>query len=91
MEFEWDADKAARNRLKHNVSFGEAASALADPLSTTYPDEDHSLGEDRYVTIGESHRRQLLVVCHTERGDRIRIISARPATRAERKIYEEGT
>jgi len=90
MEFDWDPRKAASNLRRHNVSFGEAATVFSDPLSTTVPDPDHSLHEDRSITVGLSHRGRLLMVAHTERGDRIRIISARELTRTERAQYEEG-
>jgi len=90
MEFEWDEKKAKANFRKHGVSFEEAFTALRDPLSATARDPDHSIGEDRFVTFGVSPRGRLLVVSHTERGDRIRIISARLAKKGERKIYEEG-
>ena len=90
MEFDWDPRKAASNLRRHNVSFGEAATVFSDPLSTTVPDPDHSLNEDRSITVGLSHRGRLLMVAHAERGDRIRIISARELTRAERAQYEEG-
>jgi len=80
VEFEWDPKKAAKNFRKHRVSFNEAATVFGDSLGTTVPDPDHSLAEDR-----------LLMVAHTERGERIRIISARELTRAERKAYEEET
>jgi uncharacterized DUF497 family protein len=90
MEFDWDPRKAASNLRRHNVSFGEAATVFSDPLSTTVPDPDHSLNEDRSITIGLSYRGRLLMVAHTERGDRIRIISARELTRTERAQYEEG-
>jgi len=88
--FEWDPDKAKKNRKKHGVSFEEASSVFADSLSVTIPDPDHSEEEDRFVTVGESDRRRLLVVVWTERGDNIRVISARRATRQERANYEEG-
>jgi uncharacterized DUF497 family protein len=88
MEFEWDGDQARRNLDKHAVSFHEAATVFADPLSLTFPDPDHSVGEDRYVTVGLSNSDWLLIVAHTDRASRIRIISARKATRRERKIYE---
>ena len=91
LEFEWDEDKAKGNLKKHGVSFEEASSIFGDPLALTIPDPLHSEEEDRFVTLGESHRRRLLVVCFTDREDRIRIISARPATRRERKNYEEGS
>jgi uncharacterized protein len=90
MEFDWDPNKAASNLRRHNVSFGEAATVFSDPLSTTVPDPDHSLDEDRSITVGLSHRGRLLMVAHTERGDRIRIISARELTRTERAQYEKG-
>jgi uncharacterized DUF497 family protein len=90
LEFEWDDNKAARNRKKHSVSFEEASTVFGDPLALTIHDPLHSEEEDRFVTLGESHRRRLLVVVFTERGDKIRIISARVATRRERKNYEEG-
>jgi uncharacterized DUF497 family protein len=89
VEFEWDAAKAAQNLAKHGVSFEEATTALRDPLSATGLDPDHSFGEERFVTFGVSSRGRLLVVAHTDRDDIIRIISAREAIRAERKIYEE--
>jgi uncharacterized protein len=90
MEFEWDPGKAASNLTRHGVSFGEAATTFGDPLSTTVADPDHSIGEDRYITIGVSHRGRLLMVAHTERRDRIRIISARELTRTEGAQYEAG-
>ena len=90
MQFEWDPKKASANLRKHRVSFDEAATAFLDDLSLTGDDPDHSVNEERYVTFGVSSAGRLLVVAHTERGDRTRIISARPATRSERKLYEEG-
>jgi uncharacterized DUF497 family protein len=90
VRFEWDQAKAADNVVKHGVSFEEAATAFRDPLSATGLDPDHSLDEERFVTFGVSTRDRLLVIAHTERGDTIRIISARPVTPGERKIYEEG-
>ena len=89
LTFEWDQKKASSNLQKHGVSFEEAATAFGDPLSLTIPDPDHSLEEDRFVLIGESQKERLLVVAHAERSDTIRIISARLATRGERKSYEE--
>ena len=91
LEFEWDEDKAKGNLKKHGVSFEEASSIFGDPLALTIPDPLHSEEEDRFVTLGESHRRRLLVVVSTERRDRVRIISARVATRRERKDYEKGS
>jgi uncharacterized DUF497 family protein len=90
LQFEWDAIKAAENLAKHGVSFEEAATVFRDTLSASGPDPDHSIGEERSVTFGVSTNGRLLVVAHTERGDTIRIISARPAKPGERKIYEEG-
>jgi hypothetical protein len=89
LRFTWDQRKAAANARKHGVTFREASTAFADPLSITIPDPEHSLGEQRFVLIGLSHQRRLLVVAHTERSDTIRIINARPATRHERQTYEE--
>ena len=90
MEFEWDPKKANSNLRKHQVSFEEASSALSDPMAATGADPDHSIGEFRYVTFGISERGRLLVVAHTEQRETIRIISARLASRREKKIYEEG-
>ena len=90
MHFDWDPRKAAANRRKHKVTFEEASTALRDPLSATARDPDHSVDEDRYITFGVSSRGRLLVVSHTERGNVIRIISARVAKTIERQIYEEG-
>jgi hypothetical protein len=89
LEFEWDPAKAARNLKHHGVSFDEATTVLRDTLSITMADPDHADAEERFVDIGVSHRGRLLVVSYTEREDRIRIISARPANRPERKSYEE--
>jgi hypothetical protein len=89
MEFEWDPRKAEENLRKHKVSFTEAATVFGDRLAVTDYDPDHSLGEDRCITIGWSYRRRLLMVAHTDRGDRTRIISARELTRAERETYEQ--
>lgn len=90
MEFEWDPRKAKINLNKHGVSFTEAGTIFGDELAITVPDPDHSDEEDRYITIGWSDRRRLLIVSHTDRDDRIRIISARELTKAERKEYEEA-
>lgn len=90
MEFEWDPDKAARNFAKHRVAFAEAATVFGDPMAITFYDPDHSDDQDRYLTFGWSTEGRLLVVSHTDRENRNRIISARAATRRERKIYEEG-
>jgi uncharacterized DUF497 family protein len=87
IEFEWDP--AAVNLRKHGVAFEEAATTFADPLSLTIGDPLHSRGETRFVLLGRSRAGRLLVVVHAERGDSIRLISARPATRKERNTYEE--
>jgi uncharacterized DUF497 family protein len=90
MEFEWDPKKAETNKRKHRVSFQEGATVFGDPLAITYADPDHSEGEGRYITFGLSAQKRLLVVSHAHRGGRTRIISTRPMTRKERKIYEQG-
>ncbi len=90
MRFEWDSSKAAKNVRKHRVSFREAVSVFYDPLATTGDDPDHSEEEERFVTFGFSSAGRLIVVCHVDRNDVIRIISARRATPTEREIYEEG-
>ncbi len=91
MEFEWNPDKAAINLRKHNISFQEATTVFDDSSSMTFPDPDHSIGESRYVIIGMSGSGRLLVVSHTDREARTRIISARRASRHERRFYEEGS
>jgi uncharacterized DUF497 family protein len=88
MKFEWDRDKEKGNIKKHAISFDEAVTVFYDPLSATFADPDHSIEEDRFVTVGYSSRGRLFIVSHTERGDAIRIISARPATVSERKRHE---
>jgi hypothetical protein len=90
MEFEWDPDKADRNLAKHGVSFSDAATVFGDPLALTCFDPDHSDDEDRYLTFGQSRGGQFLVVSHTDREVRTRIVSARAMTRRERKSYETG-
>ena len=90
MVFTWDPRKAAANLVQHGVDFREAATAFDDPLSTTFPDADHSVTERRFLLIGQSAQRRTLVVAHMERGETVHIISARTATRRERKFYEEG-
>lgn len=89
MQFEWNSDKANLNLKKHGVSFSEASTVFDDPLSVTFPDPDHSYGEERYVIIGLSGANRVLVVSHTDRADLVRIISARGATRNEQKFYED--
>jgi uncharacterized DUF497 family protein len=88
LSFEWDKSKAKSNLARHGVSFEEASTVFGDPLSLTIPDPAHSQMEHRAILLGHSHQRKLLVVVHTERGDNIRIISARRASRRERKSYE---
>ena len=90
MKIEWDSEKAAANLRKHRVSFEEASSVFGDPLAVTFHDPDHSVGEVRWVTFGVSRNGVLLVVSHTQRGKRVRLINARRAIRAERTIYEKG-
>ncbi|MGD0488899.1 MAG: BrnT family toxin [Syntrophorhabdales bacterium] len=90
MEFEWDEKKADENYRKHGVMFQEAATVFGDRLAITFEDPDHSKNENRYLTFGQSLQRRLLVVSHTERKDRTRIISSRPMNRKERRIYEEN-
>ena len=89
-QFEWDEDKAQSNARDHRVTFAEAVTVFRDPLASTIPDPDHSLGEERYLTIGLSTRGRLLVVSYTERQGQLRLMSCRPATRRERGTYEEG-
>ena len=90
VRFEWDVRKAEANLRKHGVSFEEASTALRDPFAATARDPDHSSGEHRLITFGLSVLGRVLVVAHTERSEVLRLISARQATRSERKIYEEG-
>jgi len=90
LQFEWDYQKARKNLRKHKVSFEEAASVFGDPLSITIPDPLHSSSEDRFIIIGESLQKRLIVVVHVERGNHIRIISARSTTRKEKENYEKN-
>jgi uncharacterized protein len=90
MRFEWDPKKAAANLEKHGVTFQEAATVFGDPLAITFQDPDHSEDEERQMTFGLSLQKRLIVVSHTERKDRTRIISARLMDRKERVIYGEG-
>lgn len=90
LEFEWDPEKEVGNIRKHGVSFHEGATVFGDPLSWTFPDPDHSDTEERFLTIGISSQGRTLVVCHTDRGIRTRIISVRQATPRERRDYEQG-
>lgn len=89
MNFEWDPGKAAQNRRKHGVSFREAATVFGDPLAMTYQDPDHSVEEQRFITIGMSSLGRLLIAAHADRGENIRIISARKTTLRERTDYEQ--
>lgn len=90
MEFEWDPNKAITNEKKHGINFSEATTVFGDPLELTIPDPEHSLGEYRFISIGKSNQENLLVVSYTERQpNKIRIISARKATRQEQKYYEQ--
>ena len=90
MTFSWDDRKERENRRKHGISFEEAATVFGDPFSITIYDPLHSQDEDRFVILGMSNKNRLLVVIHTERGDKIRIISARKATKKERRQYESN-
>jgi len=90
MRFEWDAAKSAASLLKHGVGFDEATTVFGDVLSVSGRDLEHSVGESRFVTLGLSSHGRVLVVCHTDRGSVTRVITARLATRKEKKIYEEG-
>jgi len=89
MEFEADPLKAAQNFKKHKVSFEEAASVFGDAMAYTFADPDHSVGESRWLTFGMSGKGRVLAVIYTERRGKVRLISARVATKHERKIYEE--
>ena len=88
--FEWNPDKADRNLSKHGVSFEEAGTVFDDPLFITVLDEEHSVDEERYITLGLSATGKLLLIAHTDRQGAIRIISARKATKNERRFYEES-
>jgi uncharacterized DUF497 family protein len=90
VEFEWDDDKAAVNLADHQVSFEEAKTVFNDPLYVDFYDPDHSYDEQRYLIVGESRQGRLLIVSYTERGDSVRLISAREVTASESKAYEEG-
>lgn len=90
MVYEWDPAKARGNLRKHGVSFDEAAIVFLDPLALTFADPFQSGGEEREITIGQTAAHRVVFVSHLQRGDRIRIISARKATRMEREQYEEG-
>ena len=87
LTFEWNGDKATSNVKKHGVSFAEATTIFGDPDALTIPDPKHSKDEERKITIGESYKRRILTTVHTERGNNIRIMSARPASKKERRQY----
>ena len=89
-QIDWGTDKAAKNLRKHKVAFEEAATDFDDPMFITVVDDEHSLDEERYITIGVSSRRRLLIVAHTDREGQIRIISAREATKKEERFYAEA-
>ena len=91
LQFEWDGAKASTNVRKHGLSFEEAATVFGDQRAITIADPEHSLIEERFVTIGTSERDRILVVVATERRDKVRLISARPASRKERKQYEKAS
>lgn len=90
LRFEWDSRKALLNKRKHQVTFEESSTIFGDPLSITIPDSAHSIGEDRFITIGTSANNKLIVVVHTDRDDIIRVISARKAAASERRQYKQG-
>lgn len=90
MDFEWDPDKDAENQRKHSVAFDEASTVFGDPLAWTIQDPDHSADEARFLTTGYSTSQRLIIVAHTDREGRVRLISARQVTAAERRTYEEG-
>ena len=89
MKFEWDTNKAAVNLSRHSISFDEAKTVFQDPFYVIFDDPDHSFQENRYIAIGQSAQNRLLFVSYTERGNAVRLISARNATRSERELYEE--
>ena len=89
MEFEWDTAKAVENYRRHGVTFYEATTVFGDPLAISFPDPDHSETEDRYLLLGLSADEHTVVVAHTDRWDRLRIISAHRDTRREQSAYEE--
>jgi uncharacterized protein len=90
MDFEWNPQKAEINSKKHGVSFEEASSVFGDMLSVTYPDPKHSINEERFIMIGLSDKQRVLVISHIYRGETVRIISARSATKLEQRFYEYG-
>jgi len=89
VRYEWDVEKDRANRARHGISFAEATTVFLDPLHVTVPDTEHSIDEFRFRTIGYTATHRLVVVAHTDRGDRVRVISAREATNREQKHYEQ--
>ena len=89
MQFEWDPEKDRRNQARHGVSFDEASTVFGDPFAITIDDPNHSTDEQRLLTTGNSEGQRLIIVVHTDRDDRIRLISAREVTAAERQNYAE--
>ena len=89
--FEWDEGKAKLNFQRHKVSFEEGKTIFNDPVLFTFLDKEHSLDEERFINIGFSANGRILVLTHTERQDKIRIISCRRATERERRFYEEDS
>jgi len=90
LEFEWDPKKAKANHARHGIDFEEALTVFRDPLARIFEDEEHSIDEEREIIIGHSLKERLIVACFTVHGERIRLISARKATRLERNDYEEN-
>ena len=90
MEFEWDRNKDKINQSKHKVAFREATTVFGDPLAITFDDPDHSDDENRLLTFGITKTGKLIIVSHTQRNRKLRIISARLVDKNERNIYEEG-
>lgn len=91
MQFEWDPDKDRENQSKHGVSFDEASTAFGDPFAVTIDDPNHSADENRCLTTGYTSRQRIIIVAHTDRDERIRLISAREVTTTERQVYEEAS
>jgi uncharacterized protein len=89
VEFEWDLDKDRENQVKHGVAFEEASTVFGDPFAVSINDPDHSMNEQCFLTTGYSNRQRLIIVAHTDRDFRLRLISAREVTTAERHVYEE--
>jgi uncharacterized DUF497 family protein len=87
MQFEWDPIKAAGNHGKHGITFTEGATVFGDVLAVTFPDNEHSIGEHRFLTIGMSNTGNILIVSHADRGEKTRLISVRKATPKERRFY----